>query len=118
MNVWAIEKHDPVAGNGWMKDGHEVDLAGVGGRFSFGPDSDGVEVRGQSAVAFALGVKLSKFWKVEMSSPSAVSRATSSMAWLTASMASWLKRWVTSAVGRTTASESLAERHFADEGMD
>ena len=52
-----------------------------------------------------------------MSSPSAVSSATSSMAWLTASMASWLKRWVTSEVGRTTASESLAERHFAEEGI-
>ena len=44
VNVWAIEKHDPVAGNGWMKDGHEVDLAGVGGGVAFGPDSDGVEV--------------------------------------------------------------------------
>ena len=58
VNVWAIEKHDPVAGNGWMEDGHEVDLAGVGGRVAFGPDSDGVEVRGQSAVAFALGGKI------------------------------------------------------------
>jgi hypothetical protein len=27
VNVWAIEKHDPVAGNGGMEDGHEVDLA-------------------------------------------------------------------------------------------
>lgn len=44
VNVWAIEKHDPVAGNGWMEDGHEVNLAGVGGRFAFSPDSDGVEV--------------------------------------------------------------------------
>jgi len=58
VNVWAIEKHDPVAGNGWMEDGHEVDLAGVGGGGAFGPDSDGVEVRGQSAVAFALGGKI------------------------------------------------------------
>ena len=44
VNVWAIEKHDPVAGNGWMEDGHEVDLAGVGGGGAFGPDSDGIEV--------------------------------------------------------------------------
>ena len=44
VNVWAIEKHDPVAGNGWMKDGHEVDLAGVGGGGAFGPDSDGIKV--------------------------------------------------------------------------
>ncbi len=44
MNVWAIEKHDPVAGNSWMEDGHEVDLAGVGGGGTFGPDSDGIKV--------------------------------------------------------------------------
>ena len=44
VNVWAIEKHDPVAGNGWMKDGHEVDLTGVGGGGAFGPDSDGIKV--------------------------------------------------------------------------
>ena len=44
MNVWAIEKHDPVTGNGWMEDGHEVNLAAVGGRFAFGPDSDGIEL--------------------------------------------------------------------------
>ena len=44
VNVWAIEKHDPVAGNGWMEDGHEVDLAGVGGGVAFGPDSDGIEL--------------------------------------------------------------------------
>ena len=44
VNVWAIEKHDPVAGNGWMKDGHEVDLAGVGGGGAFGPDSDGIKI--------------------------------------------------------------------------
>ncbi len=58
MNVWAIEKHDPVAGNGGMEDGHEVDLAGVGGGVAFGPDSDGVEARGQRAVAFALRGKI------------------------------------------------------------
>ncbi len=58
MNVWAIEKHDPVAGNGGMEDGHEVNLAGVGGRFAFGPDPDGVEARGQRAVAFTLGGKI------------------------------------------------------------
>ena len=58
MNVWAIEKHDPVAGNGWMEDGNEVYFAGVGGRFAFGPDSDGIEVAGQVAVAFALGGKV------------------------------------------------------------
>jgi len=44
VNVWAIEKHDPVAGNGWMEDGHEIDLAGVGGGGAFGPDSDGIKV--------------------------------------------------------------------------
>ena len=44
VNVWAIEKHDPVAGNGWMENGNEVNLAGVGGRFAFGPDSDGIEL--------------------------------------------------------------------------
>ena len=44
MNVWAIEKHDPVAGNGGVENGNEIDLAGVGGRFAFGPDSDGIEL--------------------------------------------------------------------------
>jgi hypothetical protein len=44
VNVWAIEEDDPVAGDGWMEDGHEVDLAAVGGRFAFGPDSDGIEL--------------------------------------------------------------------------
>ena len=60
MNVWAIEEDDPVAGNGWMEDGNEVDLAAVGGRFAFGPDSDGIELRGESAVAFALRGKVTE----------------------------------------------------------
>ena len=60
MNVWAIEKHDPVAGNGGVENGNEIDFAGVGGRFAFGPDSDGIEVAGQVAVAFALGGKVTE----------------------------------------------------------
>lgn len=51
VDFGAGKKDNPVAEDGCMENGHKVDVGTVGGRGSFSPDADGVELFGHLDVA-------------------------------------------------------------------
>ena len=58
MNIRAIEKNNPVAGEFGVKNRDEINIGAVPGRFSFPPNANGIQFTGDGAVVFFLAAEV------------------------------------------------------------
>jgi len=58
VNFWAVEKHNPVAGELRMEDGHKVDVVQLRGGFPFGPDPNRIQPAGEFPISLFLMEKI------------------------------------------------------------
>ena len=58
MNIGAIEKNNPVAGEFGVEDRNKIDIGAVPGRFSFPPNANGIQFTGDGAVVFFLAAEV------------------------------------------------------------
>ena len=58
MNIGAIEKNNPVAGEFGVEDRNKIDIGAVPRRFSFPPNANGIQFTGDGAVVFFLAAEV------------------------------------------------------------